>query len=378
MKRIIVDLRKNTDSSYQILIGKGASSLVAEEAAEKPLGSAYCIITDSNVKKLFSGKMAEEFANKGIKAEIISVPPGELSKSIETVSSICEQMIAKGLGRDTVIVALGGGVVGDLAGFVAAIYCRGLPFVQVPTTLLSMVDSSIGGKTGVDMKGGKNMVGSFHQPKRVYIDTGFLKRLAAKEISNGMAEAIKCGAIGNEELFSFIERNIGAIRNGNLQAMDEVIEKCCALKKSVVELDENDSGRRQILNFGHTIGHALEKLSGYGMGHGQAVAIGMAVEAEISLMKGFLKEETARRMKSAIEAAGLSSLLPSSLPAYSPSKVIEALKSDKKSRNGIPRFVLLRGIGRVVAEGSTCAFAVEENIVREALRRCRKTKGSQK
>lgn len=370
MKHIPVEL--SIDSSYQILIGKGASSLVAEEAAKKPLGSTYCIITDSTVKKLFSGKMAAEFASKGIKTEIIAVQPGELSKSLETVSSICEQMIAKGLGRDTAIVALGGGVIGDLAGFTAAIYCRGLPFVQVPTTLLSMVDSSIGGKTGVDLRGGKNMVGSFHQPKRVYIDTDFLQNLPAKEMSNGLAEAIKCGAIGNKALFSFIERNISAIRNGNSNVIAEMIEKCCILKKFVVERDEKDFGPRQILNFGHTIGHALEQLSGYRTDHGPAVAAGMVVEGEISLMKGFLKEESLRRLKSAIEAAGLSV----SLPEYAENKVIEVLKSDKKSRGGVPRFVLLSEIGRVVSKSSTYAFEVDENIVKEALLKCRKTKSS--
>ncbi len=371
MRQLLVSLRKSSDDSYPIVIGSGASLLLGEDSVKRPLGSSYCVITDSNIRKLFCDKVAGILRGRGIKTEVISFPAGEQRKNFATVAAVCEEMARKKLGRDTVVVALGGGVVGDLAGFVAAIYCRGVPYVQVPTTLLAMVDSSIGGKTAVDLAGGKNMVGSFHQPKKVYIDTDFLKQLREKELRNGLAEAIKCGAIADAALFSFIEKNIDRILDRDNDAVGELIWRCCGIKKSVVELDETESGLRMILNFGHTVGHAIEMLSKYHTSHGEAIAAGMSVEAEISMMKGLLDSRDVERLKALITAAGL----PVSLPSYSFEKLIDAMKSDKKARANQPRFVLLKSIGKVASSDGNYAFEVEENVVREAVEKCRERKG---
>ncbi len=366
MRQLLVSLKKSSDESYPIVIGSGVSSIIAQDAVRKPLGSRYCIITDSNLRK-FAAVVARALQSKGIKTEIIFFPSSEISKNLSTVSDVCEEMAKRHLERDTVIVAVGGGVVGDLAGFVAAIYCRGLPYVQVPTTLLAMVDSSVGGKTAVDLAAGKNMVGSFHQPKKVYIDTDFLKQLPEKELRNGLAEAIKCGAIADAALFSFIEKNIGRILSRDDKAVADLIEQCCRIKKSVVELDETETGPRMILNFGHTVGHAVERLSGYLTSHGEAISAGMVVEAEISRMKGLLGSRDVGRLKRLIAATGRSAFLPD----YTTSKLIDAMKSDKKARAGKQRFVLLSRIGKVAKQGSSYAFEVDEEIVKEAVEKCR-------
>lgn len=371
MRQLLVSLKESSDYSYHMVVGSGASLLLAEDSVKKPLGSSYCIITDSNIRKIFGGKVAGILRGSGIKTEVVSFPAGERRKNLATVAAVCEEMAKRQLGRDTAVVALGGGVVGDLAGFVAAVYCRGVPYVQIPTTLLAMVDSSIGGKTGVDLAGGKNMVGSFHQPKKVYIDTDFLKRLPEKELRNGLAEAIKCGAIADAALFSFIEKNIGRILGRDAGVLEELIERCCRIKRTVVEIDETESGPRMVLNFGHTVGHAIESLSGYSISHGEAVAAGMVAEAEISGMKGLLGSRDVGRLKALIAAAGL----PASLPGYSFRKLLGAMRSDKKARAGKLRFVLLNRIGKVASSGRNYAFEVEEGVVREAVERCMAKKG---
>lgn len=369
MEKLHVSLREN---SYHIMIGSGAFAAAVEDAAKNPL--ACCIITDSNFKRLLESKIAEtidKLRRLGGRTDVVSFPAGERSKSLATVSGVCEEMASKGLGRDTTIIALGGGVVGDLAGFVAAIYCRGVPYAQVPTTLLAMVDSSIGGKVGVDLATGKNLVGAFYQPEKVYIDTDFLKTLSRDELSNGLAEIIKCAAIADNRLFACLEKNLSLVFRLEERALTEIITRCCLIKKSVVEQDEKESGLRMILNFGHTVAHAVERLSGYSISHGEAVAIGMAVEAEISRIKGLIKSEEVERLKALIRKAGLPTHLPHS---YSYRELSKAMQSDKKARKGKPRFVLLKKIGKVANHRSDYTFEVEEEILKEAVERCMRRK----
>lgn len=365
MEEIIVQLKNVADNSYPIVIGSGAFNEFLMDAGRHTQTGRYCIITDSYVKELYEKKIAGTLGHLGDNAEIISFPHGECNKNLETVENICERMAQKNLGRDTTVVSLGGGVVGDVAGFVASIYARGLSYVQIPTTLLAMVDSSIGGKTGVDLDYGKNLVGSFYQPRKVYIDPDFLTSLDKKEFSNGLAEIIKYGAIADKNLFTYLEGNMHKILKKNKDAVTKIIKESCVVKKSVVEKDEKETGLRMVLNFGHTIGHAIEKLSGYSIQHGEAISVGMIVESEISRMKGLLNEKDMQRIKEILASAGLRTKLPD----YNSADLVNTMKIDKKAREGKTRYVLLNGIGSVATENSTYAFEVEEKIVTQAIER---------
>jgi 3-dehydroquinate synthase len=288
---------------------------------------------------------------------LLDFPAGEKSKNIDTVSVLQTQMLMHGIRRDSLIVALGGGVVGDVAGFVASTVLRGVRYVHVPTTLLAQIDSSVGGKVGINHPLGKNLVGAFHQPAAVFVDPGVLRTLPALEFRNGLSELIKTAAVMDKALFGQIERNAGKIGAQNVSLLEQMIARAVRLKASVVERDEFDSGLRKILNFGHTIGHALEVTSHYALRHGAAVAIGMAAESRIAVNMGLMKEKDCRRLANVIRMVRL----PTQLPRIrSASKLLKALSADKKTEDGSTKFVLLKGFGNpIVGVDVPSPFIVE-------------------
>jgi 3-dehydroquinate synthase len=286
------------------------------------------IITDTCVKKLYGDQLQNSLAERGLKAKLFSFPAGEQSKSREVKERIEDEMFDEGFSRDTLIIALGGGIVTDLAGFVAATFCRGIPYISIPTTLLGMVDASHGGKVGVNTRHGKNLIGAFHRPLDVIVDLTFLQTLPQEELLNGKAEIIKYGLIHTKEILG--------------KALDvELIEECIRIKKEIVLLDPLDKGIRRILNFGHTFGHAVEKVYGYNISHGQAVALGMVLESNVSFECGLLSKDERDTITDLIQENGftLSWDLPHEV-------IMSALTADKKTMDGSPRFVLLEKIGK--------------------------------
>ncbi len=342
MEKIHVSLKRTIDDSYEILIGSSLLSEIPRDLKKKGIGNKYVMITDDTVKDLYGKKLQEVFSREKIEIPIISFPPGEKSKTLKTFAQLQERTHALGLDRKSAIIALGGGVVGDMAGFVAATYFRGIPFVQIPTTLLAMVDSSIGGKVGVDLERGKNACGAFFQPKAVYVDADFLIGLPAKELRNGLAEIIKHALIFDPVLFAFLEKNIRKLLSGDRACWMHVISKNCRIKSAIVEKDERESGLRKILNFGHTVGHAVETITGYNrFSHGECVAMGMSVAAVLSNRRGFLTKNESLRSIALVKAAGL----PVRLPTLPIAPLLEVMRKDKKSVHGKLSFVVLERIG---------------------------------
>jgi 3-dehydroquinate synthase len=308
------------------------------------------IVTNPTVKKYYFSKIAAGLKKAGFNVNVSVIPDGEKYKTLQTVNNIYTGMLKAKLDRRSVVIALGGGVVGDVAGFAAATFLRGLPLIQVPTTLLAMVDSSVGGKTGVDLKEGKNLVGAFYQPKAVWIDVSTLNTLPRRQIGNGLAEVIKYGIIKDAAFFGYLERNIEKMLGQGKIKSDtyiHVIFVCCKIKAGVVEKDEFEAkSLREILNFGHTFGHALETLSGYSaMLHGEAVAVGMNFAASLAVKLGKSTEKEKSRLKNLILNAGLGACALKRFPA---SRIIDVMKRDKKTRDGKLRFVLPVKIGKAV------------------------------
>lgn len=295
------------------------------------------IITDSEVKKLY------EKALSNIDIKIFSFPAGEASKTRETKSALEDLLLSHHFGRDTCIIAIGGGVVGDIAGFVAATYCRGVSLILIPTTLLAMVDAGIGGKTAVNTPYGKNSIGAFHTPEQIWIDGAFLKSLSLKELGNGIAEVIKYGLIHSKDLFEDLDHKNAQVQALDLRILMKIIYQSVAIKKQVVQDDPfEEKGKRRILNFGHTIGHALETLEHYSLPHGQAIAIGMLVESYMSREMGFLSPDEFDK----IEPLFLKYQIPLKLSKpYSVEEMLSTLSRDKKALKSMPRFVLIKAIG---------------------------------
>jgi len=281
----------------------------------------------------------------GMSAELITFPRGEANKNLDTISKLASTLAQRGFDRQDGLLALGGGVTGDITGFLAASYMRGLPFVQVPTTLLAQVDSSVGGKTGVDIPEGKNLVGAFYQPRCVYIDSQVLSTLPESELLNGLAEVIKYGVIYDRTFFEFLENRRQDILALELPVLEEVIATCCAIKADVVEKDERETDLRRILNYGHTIGHAIEAASGYSLAHGSAVAIGMVAAAELAVLKGILPADEKLRIEKLISDFGLPVKIPGELDRQ---EITDYLKIDKKTVGGRVFFVLPTTIGKVI------------------------------
>ncbi len=335
------------ERSYRILIGDRVIRLLGDECRKLGLGSRCAVITDSIVARHLLRSVLRSLNTAGFETHEIIVPAGETAKNLKTVASCYDKLAASRLERRSFVVALGGGVVGDVAGFVAATYLRGVPFVQVPTTLLAQVDSSVGGKVGVNLKSGKNLIGAFYQPKVVLCDVGVLRSLPEREFRAGMAEVIKYGIIYDAKLFQELERVAGSSLIRNRKQLAKIIARCCEIKAEIVGQDETESGIRAILNFGHTIGHALEAISRYGKYlHGEAISIGQVVASEISReLLGFSEEETAR-VKDIFRGTGL----PTSVKLSSSQRLRlrEVMRLDKKVQGNEIKFVLAKKIGSVV------------------------------
>jgi 3-dehydroquinate synthase len=339
---------------YPVVIGEGALERLGEQLRERgiPTATKILVVTNPVVQEHYGAAALEALRQVGFEADLLVVEAGEEQKTPATVASIHDAAFAARLERGSLMVALGGGVVGDMAGFAAATWLRGIGVVQVPTTLLAMVDAAIGGKTGVNHPGGKNLIGAFHQPKLVLIDPAVLTTLPVREFRAGMAEVIKYAVIGDTALFTELE---GAVRRrpgdalASLEAvgprlLQRLLERSAAAKARVVAADEREGGLRAILNYGHTLGHAVETLSGYGTYlHGEAVALGMLAAGEISAAMGLWSGEERRRQETLIAAAQL----PLRLPPLDPDAVLRCLQADKKVRGGRVRFVLPTGIGTV-------------------------------
>jgi 3-dehydroquinate synthase len=343
MRAVKVPLEKR---GYNILIGGGLLDRLGWECAKVGLGNRCAIISDANVGPLFAKAAQRSLARAGFDAIVITVAAGEKSKSMKTVESCYDQLAKHRLERKSFILALGGGVVGDLAGFVAATYLRGIAFVQVPTTLLAQVDSSVGGKVGVNLKAGKNLVGAFHQPRLVLCDLDTLKKLPLREYRAGLAEVIKYGIIYDAELFARLERDMSALLKRNPKTLADIVARCCEIKADVVGQDETETGLRAILNFGHTIGHALEAISGYGKYlHGEAISIGQVAAAKLSHGLMGLSTNDVERIAKLFERAGLPTHVQ--LSAAQMAKLHGAMKLDKKVSAGEVKFVLAKKVGRV-------------------------------
>ena len=337
MQKIIVNLGQR---SYPILIGPGLLDALGEELA-KLSPTKVVIVTNTTVGALYLEETKKQCMLAAPTTEI-QLPDGERFKDPVRVRAVLDCLAQSGADRRSVIVALGGGVVGDIAGFAAAIWMRGIRFVQVPTTLLAQVDSSVGGKTGVNLPAGKNLIGCFHQPEFVLADTRTLETLPAREISAGLGEIIKHGMLGNADYFLQVERDVESIRRLDHGALARAIAGSCELKASVVAKDEREGGVRATLNLGHTFGHAIEKLTGYGTWlHGEAVGCGLVLASDLSRRLGSLDEESCARIRALVVAAGL----PDRIPGLSAAEAVSAMKGDKKSAGGQIRFVVLRGIG---------------------------------
>ncbi len=323
------------ERSYPIVIGNKLLN-GGFDLSKYVAGSDCLIVTDNNVAPYYLGALTSSLP--GIDVKVSSPPEGEAHKTLATVRLVIDDLVSHKANRDTTVIALGGGVVGDIAGFVASCYMRGVRFIQVPTTLLAQVDSSVGGKTGVNHPGGKNLVGAFYQPSIVLIDTDTLQTLPERELRAGLAEVIKYGAIADIEFFGWLENNIDALLAKHPDALAYAIRRSCELKAEVVAEDEREAGRRAILNFGHTFGHAIENSVGYGEWlHGEAVAAGMVMAGELS---GITADER-MRLKSLVERAGL----PAMPPAIGAGRLLEAMGLDKKAVNKKLRFVVLDKLG---------------------------------
>jgi 3-dehydroquinate synthase len=309
--------------------------------------------------------VAGQFENGTI--EVLMIPAGEAHKTRDAWARLTDQMLAKGYGRDSAVIALGGGVVGDLAGFVAATFMRGVPVVQVPTTLVAMVDASIGGKTGVDTYAGKNLVGSFHPPASVLIDPQALATLPLREMRAGIAEIVKHGVIANEAYLREVASRVSQVLSSGGQTSDSMlalIVPSVEIKADIVSRDEREEGRRKTLNFGHTIGHAVELVSGYSLLHGEAVAIGMALEGRLAEKIGVAKAGTAATISKTLLAAGLPTELPDGMDREA---LIEAMRTDKKGLSGKTRFALPLRIGAMAGSDTGWTVPVSDDQLREVL-----------
>lgn len=342
MKKIRVNLGER---SYDISIGRGLLARVGELIGDLVSGRKCLLITNSTVAALYEEVVLRGLEEAGFRVAVARVPDGEEYKSLEQAAVLYDRAIEGGLDRGCPVIALGGGVVGDLGGFVAATYMRGVPLIQVPTTLLAQVDSSVGGKVAVNHPLGKNIIGSFYQPRAVIIDTDTLRTLDGREVRSGLAEVIKYGVIADTSFFSWLEENLADVLALDPDALSRVIGTSCQIKARVVEQDETEEGLRAILNFGHTVGHAVEALTGYRkFKHGEAVGAGMVAASHLAVRLGMLSIEDCLRIERLVSRAGLPVGIP---PEITPAELVDSLYRDKKVRDEQLTFVLPERIGRV-------------------------------
>ena len=366
MEFIEVKLPPGADRSYEVVIGVDVPQGAADQLVENFSAPRWAIISDTNVAPLYAEPLAEALRAAGAHAECVTFAAGEAAKTRPTAARLQDEMIELGLGRDCWVAAVGGGVVGDMAGFVAATLYRGLPYVQVPTTLLAMVDSSVGGKTGVDTSAGKNLVGAFLQPRRVLIDVGVLESLPQPEVAAGMAEVIKYGVILDADLFAALEADLlDEALAGSPVALQRVVARSCNLKAGVVVADETEADYRQILNFGHTVGHAIETVHGFGMRHGEAVAIGMVIEARLAARKLGAPDDLAQRIATLCQRAGLPTEIPEGTEFAA---LVNAISHDKKARSGVVHYALPAQLGAMACGEDGYGIAVDEAELEAAIR----------
>ncbi|MEI7589852.1 MAG: 3-dehydroquinate synthase, partial [Deltaproteobacteria bacterium] len=333
---------KNVSTSYDIHIGRNILDRIALLIANNHLATNYCIVTDTTVSQLHILSLVEQMKFAGIETKTIEIPAGEKSKNINTVMDIANKLLQMGFDRSSMLIALGGGVVGDITGFVASIYMRGIPYIQIPTTLIAQTDSAIGGKTGVDLDSGKNLIGTFTQPKAVFIDLKFLDTLSQTDFNNGLSEVIKYGLIESAEFFLYLENNKDKILVRDALVIEKIVETSCNIKKEIVSFDEKESGLRRILNFGHTFAHGIEVASNYSITHGEAVAMGMVASARVSKKKHYLPENVCARLEKLLLSVGLPIKIPSTISANA---IIAKMNTDKKKVGDKINFVLLKNIG---------------------------------
>jgi 3-dehydroquinate synthase len=355
MKKVKVELGPR---SYDIRIGTGLLSRLGLWLKERDLSGKAVVITDTTVKGLYGEAVNEALANAGFDATVLEVPPGEEQKTLATAARLYGELTGAYAERSTPIIALGGGVIGDLAGFVAATYMRGVPLVQVPTTLLAQVDSSIGGKTAVDHGEMKNMIGAFYQPQLVVADIDTLQTLPEDELASGMAEVIKGAAIRNRNLFNYLNINMKKVRELHPVVLEDIVLETARIKADIVAQDEKESGLREILNYGHTVGHAIESVSGFKIKHGQAVAVGMIAAGRISCLMDLLSESDVSRLEEVIISAGL----PTRMSGFKREEIMLALRHDKKVLHDRVRFILLKSIGNAFVTDKVDLDLLEEVI----------------
>lgn len=365
IKRLHVNLRRAIDESYDILIGHGLLEHIPSDLKENPIGNKYAIITDSEIKGLYGEKLLEIFRRENIKACLIDFPAGEESKNLHTIHYLVKRLLENNFDRKSAIIALGGGVVGDVGGFTAAIFMRGIPYIQAPTTLLAQVDSSIGGKTAINLPEGKNIIGAFHQPKKVYIDPSLLKTLPDREFISGLAEVVKYGVIYDRSLFKYLEENSERIKSREKNALLYIIASSCKIKKEIIEEDPWEKNKRAILNYGHTPAHALERISGYKCLHGEAVSVGMKISGWLAVRKGFWSEDEWRRQNRLLKALGLP--LEMNFKIHE-DELIKTFYYDKKAEDETIMFVFPKRIGEMMAINGKYKIPVYENELRSFLR----------
>ena len=353
MERLGIDLGER---AYPILVGPGLlddAALLGELVTARDV----LIVTNTTVGPLYLGRLERALAGKRLGAVVL--PDGEQYKTLDTLARVFDALVERRMNRDACVAALGGGVVGDLAGFAAACYQRGVDYVQVPTTLLAQVDSSVGGKTGVNHPGGKNLIGAFHQPRAVVADTTTLGTLPPRELRAGLAEVIKYGLVADAGFLDWIEAHLEALLGLEAAALAHAIRRCCEIKAAIVADDEREHGRRALLNLGHTFGHAIETATGYGEWlHGEAVGAGMLMAADLSCRLGWLRHEDVERVRALLARAGL----PVAAPRIGAVRALELMGMDKKVLAGRLRLVLMRSLGEGVVEGDYPADALRATL----------------
>jgi 3-dehydroquinate synthase len=348
----------------RLRVGPGALSALVDDVTRQPPGRLLVVVSDERVGPLHAESLVARLDARGLRVVSLTLPCGEAGKTREAKAALEDRLFDLGAGRDSAIVAVGGGVVGDVAGFVAATWHRGIPVVQVPTSLLAMVDSALGGKTAVNLPGGKNLVGSFHQPWGVYADSSVLGTLPDRDFAEGFAEVVKSAAIADGPFFGRLERSADRLSRRDPGALDDAVVRCMRIKARVVRRDERESGRRAVLNFGHTVAHALEAASGYALRHGPAVSIGLCVEARLARTISGFPERHVARVDRLLAAFGLPVRIPGSV---SPEAVVEAARRDKKNRDGRIRCALPLRLGRM-PPGDAVTVAVDEPQLALAVR----------
>lgn len=359
MRTVKVNLDKKSSASYEIHIGCKIIDRMALIIARNFKAGRYVLITDDGAGSIYAKRLMDSFRDVGLNISLVEFPAGESSKNIKTVLDVVGKLLEVGADRGTMLIAAGGGVVGDIVGFIASIYMRGIPYIQIPTTLVGQVDSSVGGKTAIDLPAGKNLLGTFCQPRSVFVDLTFLETLPRKEFNNGLAEIIKYGIIDDEKMFRLLEDNMEALKSRDSALLAKIVENCCRIKKSIVEIDEKEQGLRRLLNFGHTIGHAIEAVSGYAVSHGEGVALGMIAAARISEKKKYLDAVEVKRIEKIVLMSGL----PVNIPReFSAADIISRLAMDKKKKEKVVYFILLKKIGMPFVNGGISSRLIGDVI----------------